>query len=102
VKWLNPHAFTRGAAYAAFTVVMLASGWGWARLLYSIDTILRHERIALLHAGGLVNHEQRLQVLEDAIGGGRRLPYPRKPTFGDLVCSDAAREPRPDLRADTP
>lgn len=80
---------------------MFVAGFGWIRLLCAIDTVMRHERIVSLHAGGLVNHERRIEALESALGDGRPAPFKRKATYGDLVCSDASLTRRPELRART-
>jgi hypothetical protein len=94
--------FSRRVGLGVLLVAMFVSGWGWVRLLLltgEMDArriaIARHERMLMQHIGALVNHEQRIQALEQAIGGGRMLPEGVRPTFGDLVCSDASKMRRP-------
>lgn len=92
----------RKAGITLLLALACVAGWGWVRLLLEVDTIMRHERQLATHAGGLVNHEGRIEALEQAIGDGRPAPTPRKPTYADIVCSDASLTRRPELRAKQP
>lgn len=85
----------RLVGYTVLFVAVAVAGYGWIRLLLSIDTIMRHERVLAMHAGGLVNHEQRIREMEQFMGAPPVPGLPPNPraTLHDIMCGVAARSP---------
>jgi hypothetical protein len=83
----------RKAGMAAVLVMMFIALVGWVKLVALLLLIERHERMLLLHAGGLVSHEERIHDLESRLAPQTPAwPLEKRITYGDLACAISTKK----------